>query len=34
MNIRQAKQSDASIIAEMIVSNYRKNFFRYLRTRN
>lgn len=27
MNIRQAKQSDASRIAEMIVSNYRKNFF-------
>lgn len=27
MNIRQAKQSDASRIAEMIVSNYSKNFF-------
>lgn len=27
MNIRQAKKSDASRIAEMIVTNYRKNFF-------
>ena len=27
MNIRQANQSDASRIAEMIVINYRKNFF-------
>ena len=27
MNIRQAKPSDASRIAEMIVTNYRKNFF-------
>ncbi len=27
MNIRQAKRSDASRIAEMIVANYRKNFF-------
>ena len=27
MNIRQAKKSDASRIAEMIVANYRKNFF-------
>ncbi len=27
MNIRQADKSDASRIAEMIVTNYRKNFF-------
>ena len=27
MNIRQAKRSYASRIAEMIVANYRKNFF-------
>ena len=27
MNIRQAKPSDASRIAEMIVTNYRNNFF-------
>ncbi|SFK61206.1 putative acetyltransferase [Lachnospiraceae bacterium KH1T2] len=27
MFIRQAKKSDASRIAEMIVTNYRKNFF-------
>lgn len=27
MSIRQAKQSDASRIAEMIVTNYRLNFF-------
>lgn len=27
MNIRQANQTDASRIAEMIVINYRKNFF-------
>ncbi len=27
MNIRQANQTDASRIAEMIIINYRKNFF-------
>ena len=27
MNIRQANQTDVSRIAEMIVANYRKNFF-------
>lgn len=31
MNIRQAKRSDASRIAEMIVINYRKNFFPILK---
>ncbi|MCR5397601.1 MAG: GNAT family N-acetyltransferase [Lachnospiraceae bacterium] len=31
MNIRQANQSDASRIAEMIVINYRKNFFPILK---